>query len=91
MRKMKACLQLNLAKDGKDNKQAFFQHISNKRNTRENTGLLLNVTGTLETEAAEKADILNAYFALIFTDMARSQESLTQRTRRWIGGRKTLL
>lgn len=36
---------------------SIFLNINNKRNTRENIGLLLNVTGTLETEAAEKADM----------------------------------
>lgn len=82
MRETKACLELNLAKDGKDYKQAFFQQIHNKRNTRENAGLLLTVTGILETEAAAKADILNTYSTLFFTDMASSQQSLTHRTGR---------
>lgn len=87
MKEKKDCLELNQVKDGKDYKLAFFQHINNKRNTREYSGLLLSVTGTLETEAAKKVDTLNAYSALIFTDMASSQESpgipsLTHRTGR---------
>ncbi|PKU32960.1 hypothetical protein llap_16734 [Limosa lapponica baueri] len=42
MRKAKAHLELNLARDVKDNKKSFFKYISSKRKTRENVGPLQN-------------------------------------------------
>jgi len=41
-RKAKAHLELNLARDVKNNKKGFFNYISSKRKTRDNVGLLLN-------------------------------------------------
>ena len=61
-RKAKVHLQSKLARDAKD-KKGFFRHISSKRNTRANVGLLLNKVGALVTEDAEKAELLNAFFA----------------------------
>jgi len=42
MRKAKVHLELNLARDVKDNKKGFFTYISRKQKTRENVGLLMN-------------------------------------------------
>jgi len=48
MRKAKALLELNLAKEVKDKKEEIFlKYISSKRKTRENAGLLLNEGGVL--------------------------------------------
>ncbi|GAB0205276.1 mitochondrial enolase superfamily member 1 [Grus japonensis] len=63
MRKAKAQLELNLAKDVKDNKKGFFKYLSSKRETRENVGLLLNEVSALVMEDTEKAELLNAAFA----------------------------
>lgn len=41
-------------------------------------GLLLNEARTLVTEDIEKAELLNATFALVFTGKTSPQESLTQ-------------
>jgi len=41
MRKAQVHLELNLARDVKDNKKSFFKYISSKWKTRENVGLLL--------------------------------------------------
>ncbi|GAB0179374.1 mitochondrial enolase superfamily member 1 [Grus japonensis] len=77
-RKAKAYLELNLARDVKDNKKGFFKYISSKRKTRENVGLLLNEVGALVMEDTEKVELLNAFFALIFaTAKATPQESQT--------------
>ncbi|GAB0208703.1 mitochondrial enolase superfamily member 1 [Grus japonensis] len=76
-RKAKAHLALNLARDVKDNKKGFFKYISSKRTTRENVGPLLNEVGALVTEDTEKAELLNAAFASVFTAKASPQESQT--------------
>ncbi|GAB0208273.1 mitochondrial enolase superfamily member 1 [Grus japonensis] len=68
---------LNLAKDVKDNKKGFFKYISSKRKTRENVGPLLNEVGALVTEDTEKAELLNAAFASVFTAKAGPQETQT--------------
>ena len=74
-RKAKVHLELNLARDVKDNKKGFFKHISSKRKTRDNVGPLLNEVGVLVTEDTEKAELLNAFFASVFTTKADPQES----------------
>lgn len=78
-RKSKAHLELKLAKDVKDNKKGFFKYLKNKRKTRDRVGPLLDGAGARVTENAEKSELLNAAFVLVFTDMT-SQGSLTQET-----------
>ncbi|GAB0204864.1 mitochondrial enolase superfamily member 1 [Grus japonensis] len=80
-RKAKAHLELNLARDVKDNKKGFFKSISSKRKTRENVGPLLNEVGALVTEDTEKTELLSAAFASIFTAKAGPQESQTLEVR----------
>ncbi|GAB0208125.1 mitochondrial enolase superfamily member 1 [Grus japonensis] len=77
MRKAKAHLELNVARDVKDNKKGFFKYISSKRKTRENVGPLLNEVGALVTEDTEKVELLNAAFASAFTAKASPQETQT--------------
>jgi len=55
-RKAKVHLELNLARDVQDNKKSFFKYISSKRKTRDNVWSLLNETGALLTEDAEKVE-----------------------------------
>jgi len=66
---------LNLARDVKDNKKGCFNYISSKRKARANVGLLLNEVGVLVMEDAEKAELLNAFFASAFSAKAGPQES----------------
>jgi len=75
MRKAKAHLKLNLARDVKDNKKGFFNYISSKQKTRENVGPLLNEVGVLVMEDAEKAELLNAFFSSVFSAKAGTRES----------------
>jgi len=58
MRKAEAHLELNLARNMKDNK-GIFRYLSSKWKTRENVGPLLNKVGALLMEDAEKAELLN--------------------------------
>ncbi|GAB0206062.1 mitochondrial enolase superfamily member 1 [Grus japonensis] len=76
-RKVKAHLELKLARDVKANKKGFFKYISSKRKTRENVGPLLNEVSALVTEDTEKAELLNAFFASVFTAKAGPRESQT--------------
>ena len=73
--KAKVHHKLNLARDVKDNKNGFFKYISSKQKTRENVGPLLNEVGALMMEDAEKAELLNAFLASVFTTKTVPQES----------------
>lgn len=76
-RKAKAHLELNLAKEIKDNKKGFFKYVNSKRKARENVGPILSEGGALVIGDAEKAEILNAFFASVFSERALPQESWT--------------
>ena len=78
--KSKAHLELNLARGVKDNKKGFFKYISCRRKVKENVGPLLNEVGALVTKDTEKAELLNAFFASVFTAKTSPQESLTLET-----------
>ncbi|GAB0182068.1 mitochondrial enolase superfamily member 1 [Grus japonensis] len=67
VRKAKALIELNLARDVKDNKKSFYRYVSDKRRMRENVGPLRNETGDLVTQDMEKAEVLNDFFASVFT------------------------
>jgi len=67
-------LELNLARDVKDNKMGFFKYISSKQKTRDNVGPLLNEVSVLVTEDAEKVELLNACFSSVFSAKAGPQE-----------------
>jgi len=74
-RKAKAHLELKLARDVKNNRKGFFNYISSKRKTRDNVGPLLNEAGVLVMEDSEKAELLKAFFASVFSAKAGPQES----------------
>ncbi|PKU44209.1 hypothetical protein llap_5469 [Limosa lapponica baueri] len=70
IRRAKAQAELNLATTVKDNKKSFLQYINKKRQARENIGPLMNEAGALVVEDTEKAELLNPFFALVFTAKA---------------------
>ncbi|GAB0189119.1 mitochondrial enolase superfamily member 1 [Grus japonensis] len=66
-RKAKALEELNLDRDVKENKKSFYTYVSDKRRMRENVGPLRNETRNLVTQDMEKAEVLNDFFASVFT------------------------
>jgi len=75
MRKTKAHQELMMARDVKKNKKGFFSYINSKRKARDNVGPLLNEAGVLVMDDAEKAELLNAFFASVFSAKAGPKES----------------
>ena len=73
VRKAKAQLELKLARDVKNNKKGFFRYVSSKQKHREDIGPLLNRAGKLVTNNADKAEVLNTFFASVFTGVAGPQ------------------
>ncbi|PKU43600.1 hypothetical protein llap_6097 [Limosa lapponica baueri] len=67
VRKAKAQMESNLARDAKDNKKGFYKYTDDKRKTRKNVGSLMNEMGDLVTQDVEKSELPNAFFALVFT------------------------
>ncbi|GAB0183519.1 mitochondrial enolase superfamily member 1 [Grus japonensis] len=72
VRKTKTLIELNLARDVKGNKKSFYRYISDKRKTRENVGPLRNEMGDLVTQDMEKGEVLNDFFASVFTSKCPS-------------------
>ncbi|GAB0182873.1 mitochondrial enolase superfamily member 1 [Grus japonensis] len=83
VRKAKALIEISLARDVKDNKKSFYRYVSDKRRTRENVGPLQNKTGDLVTQAMEKAEVLNDFFASVFTGKCLSHIAQVAEGRGW--------
>ncbi|CAM4643115.1 unnamed protein product [Caretta caretta] len=73
IRRAKSHLELQLARDVKSNKKGFFRYVGNKKKAKESGGPLMNEGGNLVTEDVEKANVLNAFFASVFTNKVSSQ------------------
>ncbi|CAM4652532.1 unnamed protein product [Caretta caretta] len=73
IRRAKLHLELQLARDVKSNKKGFFRYVGNKKKAKESVGPLMNEGGNLVTEDVEKANVLNAFFASVFTNKVSSQ------------------
>lgn len=76
-RKAKAQSELKLSKVMKDNNKSFFKYVDSKRKTRDNVSALLNKAGVLVTGDAEKTEMSNAFFDLVFTSKNAPQDSWT--------------
>ncbi|CAM5129064.1 unnamed protein product [Eretmochelys imbricata] len=73
IRRAKSHLELQLARDVRSNKKGFFRYVGNKKKVKESVGPLMNEGGNLVTEDVEKANVLNAFFASVFTNKVSSQ------------------
>ncbi|GAB0209084.1 mitochondrial enolase superfamily member 1 [Grus japonensis] len=82
-RKAKALTELNLARDVKDNKKSFYRYVSDKRKMRETVGPLRNERGDLVTQDMEKAEVLNDFFASVFTGKCLSHTAQVTEGRDW--------
>ncbi|CAM5094633.1 unnamed protein product [Eretmochelys imbricata] len=76
IRRAKSHLELQLARDVKSNKKGFFRYVGNKKKAKESVGPLMNEGGNLVTEDVEKANVLNAFFASVFTNKVSSQTAV---------------
>ncbi|CAM4533257.1 unnamed protein product [Lepidochelys olivacea] len=85
IRRAKSHLELQLARDVKSNKKGFFRYVNNKKKVKETVGPLLNEGGNLVTEDVEKANVLNAFFASVFTNKVSSRTTALGSTARGEG------
>ncbi|GAB0203984.1 mitochondrial enolase superfamily member 1 [Grus japonensis] len=83
VRKAKALIEISLARDVKDNKKSFYRYVSDKRRMGENVGPLRNEMGDLVTQDMEKAEVLNDFFASVFTGKALSHTAQVTEGRDW--------
>ena len=64
VRRAEAQLELNLARDAKNNKKAFYRFVSQKRRVRESVPHLMNKNGKLLTTDKENTEVLNNFLPL---------------------------
>ena len=67
-RKAKKCKEQQVAFDAKTNPKALFQYIASKTKSKETITNLLRPDGTLSESTLEACEILNKYFASVFTE-----------------------
>lgn len=72
VRNAKALLELNLAVDIKGNRKGFHSYVSDKRKAVEIVGPLQEETRDLVTWDMEKVEVLNYFFASVFSDRSSS-------------------
>ncbi|KAK4815257.1 hypothetical protein QYF61_023993 [Mycteria americana] len=66
VRKAKAQLELNLARDAKNSKKGFYRYINQKRKVKESVPPLMNKNGDPVSTDEEKAEVRNNFFASVF-------------------------
>ncbi|XP_070610299.1 uncharacterized protein, partial [Erythrolamprus reginae] len=76
----KAQYEQHLAAEVKDNKKRFFQHINNKKKIKETIVTLKNEEGREISDSNDQAQLLNAYFASVFTQKGTSLQPICNLT-----------
>ena len=74
-----AQLELNLARDMKNNSKTFYRYIGQKRQAKASVPPLVNVKGELASTDEEKAEVLNEFFTSVFTGSQDSSKGSLQR------------
>jgi len=67
IREAKAQLELRLSTVVRDSKKCFYKHINNKKTAKENLHPLLDARGDIANKDEKKAEVLNAFFASVFS------------------------
>ena len=67
IRKAKVQMELNLVRDVKDNKKAFYRYIGRRRQAKESVSPLMKGNRELASSDIEKAEVLSECFASVFT------------------------
>ncbi|NXP18553.1 RTXE polymerase, partial [Scytalopus superciliaris] len=67
IRETKVQFEVNLANSVRDNKKSFYKYVNNKRRGKANLHSLLDLEGNIVNKDEEKAEVLNTYFASVFT------------------------
>ena len=67
IRKAKVQMELNLVRDVKGNKKGLYRYIGRGRQANESVPPLMKGNGELASSDTEKAEVLNEYFASVFT------------------------
>ncbi|KFQ81576.1 hypothetical protein N335_14481, partial [Phaethon lepturus] len=75
VRKAKAWLELNVARDAKNNKKGFYRCVSQKRKVKESVPPWMSKTGRHVTMDEQKAEVLDNFFASVFTGSVSSHTS----------------
>ena len=66
MRKAKAQMELNLARDARNNTKGFYRYIGMRRQMKEGIPPLIKQDGELASSDMEKTEVLSKCFALVF-------------------------
>jgi len=75
VRKAKVQMELNLARDAKNNKKSFHRYFSQKKKVKESVPHLISNTGKLLATDEKAAEVLNNIFASVFSGSLTSHTS----------------